>query len=325
MMHPLSRYSLRLVLTLLLAAFSQFVWAECGADGFAIWPTAGTIPPNSVFVVEGYMNAEPVVAGLGGTYPVYLQSGRERVPLAVVKVYKGQFYLTQAVVKPLQPLLPGRTYTLHIDKLDAYQEADVAGQKPAWTVAGPADHQKPAWRARPSYHSESLVPYGCGPAQYVHFCACIAGQAPLMMRARVRNTRTGGVAEYLVAPDSTGVSIGHGMCSGAFRFEPEAAYEASFALMDGSGNFTEGYSPPISFRALLTEADVLRGKPPARQPCDCTKATVPKPTAPKTSKPSLGKRSRGAASWLASCLGSLVLAGVLLHFTVRGRPAKKLR
>ncbi len=240
--------ALRLLLTLWLLCAGREIWSLCLPGGFFLWPATATISPNPFFLLEGYMYCEGVIAGLGVGHPVYLTSGRDTVRLAL-KIYQGQYNQSQVLLKPVKPLVAGHTYTLHIDRLEGYCQEEFQSQKQSWTVLPQADLRKPAWKAKPMYHSKSLTQYGCGPAKYVNFCLCIEDESPVLVLARVKNRETGSMSESFVVPPAVGLSLGHGMCTGEFDFKEGYSYEASFALLDAGGNQSATYTEPIPFRA----------------------------------------------------------------------------
>jgi hypothetical protein len=68
-----------------------------------------------------------------------------------------------------------------------------------------------------------------------------------MVKAVVKNLKTGSTTAYYLHPKVDQVSVGHGMCSGGFYFNEGTDYEVTFALMDASGNQSKGYSNPVRF------------------------------------------------------------------------------
>jgi hypothetical protein len=260
--------ALRLLLTFLLLCAGRESWSLCLPGGFTLWPATATISPNPVFLVEGYMYCEGVIAGLGVGHPVYLTSGRDTVRLAL-RIYQGQYNQSQALLKPVKPLVAGRTYTLHIDRLEGYCQEEFASQKRSWMVIPQADLRKPAWKAKPAYHSKSLIQYGCGPAKYVNFCLCIEDESPVLVLARVKNLETGSMNECFVIPPAVGLSLGHGMCTGEFDFKEGYNYEASFALLDAGGNQSAIYTEPVPFRTPLATGAAPADLQIAPNSCTC--------------------------------------------------------
>ncbi len=45
------------------------------------------------------------------------------------------------------------------------------------------------------------------------------------------------VADYLELDDKENLNVGHGMCSGAFIYEPTHKYKVRFSIMDMCGSF----------------------------------------------------------------------------------------
>ncbi len=103
---------------------------------------------------------------------------------------------------------------------------------------------------------------GCGPAEIVHFCGEAKDDSPKLFLAKVLNTKTNKTTEYY----ETGLSIGHGMCGGAFLFENDVTYQVQFGIMDASGNVTEKLTDPISFTGPIKNEK-------SEDNCDCDNST----------------------------------------------------
>jgi len=237
---------LKILLGLFLNSLTDNSFAICFPSGISFFPHTKTISSNSIFIIEGYESSQSVIRQLNKSYPIYLTSERDTIQLTVIKTLKSQFRLIQAILKPSSNLISGKHYKLNIDNLDEYEKADLERDSIGWTVTDIVDKQKPIWIKLPSYNSKGMIFYGCGPAVFVKFCACFSDISPVVVYAKVKNIKTNSISDYYLNPDSSTFQLGHGMCSGEFDFEEGQEYEATFSLMDASGNFSTE-TQPIKF------------------------------------------------------------------------------
>lgn len=212
--------------------------AMCLFSGIQVFPKTNQISTNSIFVVEGYESSQTLINNLNKKNAIYLVSETDTVKLIVLKTIEGGYNLTQAILKPKSNLIAGLNYKLHIDSLDENEKSDFENETTNWTVSDLTDNQKPTWIKPPSYQSKRTIFYGCGPELYVRFCGCISDNSPTLVYAKIKNLKTNITKDYYITPDSSYFEIGHGMCSGEFNFEKNQAYEATFSIMDASGNIS---------------------------------------------------------------------------------------
>lgn len=262
---------------MLLGLFLTFLvrksFAMCSFSGIRVFPKTKTIFTNPIFIIEGYESSQSVISHLNHGNAIYLTSGNDTIRLTVIKTLKSQFRLTQAILKPLSNLIIGKHYKLNIDNLDEYEKADFESDSVSWTVSDIADNQKPIWGKVPSYNSKGMKFYGCGPAVFVNFCACISDNSSVVVYAKVKNLKTNSSSDYYLTPDSCSFQLGHGMCSGEFKFEEGQEYEAIFSLMDASGNISTE-TMPLKFYSP-TEKDE-RKHDDKKVDCDCAEQIITK-------------------------------------------------
>lgn len=264
----------KLFLTLLILTFGTIsIYADCSSSNISVWPRGTEINSNSIFIIQGYGTSQDVVRNLNKKYKVYLKSKNSIVSLEIIKVYEGQYNLTQAVLKPKTQLIEGKTYTLQISNLERYEKEDYYRENFKWRVNNKKDIDLPYWSAKPKYENKQKINYGCGPAKFVDFCACINDSSPVVVFTKLTEEKTGKTTEYFITPDSTSLRIGHGMCSGAFEFKDGEHYKISFSLMDASGNINDTLTSELKF-VSPTDNDSERFNDKAF--CKCPKAKEPK-------------------------------------------------
>lgn len=233
--------------------FLSFSYAECAMSGLFVFPKKNTIPQNPVFVLDGFGFSEHTIEGLNKDYPVYLQSGDIKIPLVVREINKGQFELTQAVLVPSETLVAGREYTLRIDHIPAYDNLDRHSGRGTWKVLPGLDTIAPVVRNKPKESSKILELYGCSPLSYVVFKCLVDESSEMMVKATVKDLKTGVETAYYVETDGVEIKVGHDMCLGAFKFGESDRYEVEFEFMDASGNTAPWQGSRLQFRKPVKE------------------------------------------------------------------------
>ena len=241
------------------------VSASCSGEGLWVFPSGQTIMQNSIFILDGYAESQNVVLGLNKQHNIYLKSGRKKIKLLVTEICVGQFYLTQAVLKPETELEAGLEYTLCIDSLPEYEmlnkynETTKKNESVTYKVVREKDLEKPKLSSRPEELRKKLVYYGCGTSIHVIFSNPAEDKSDIIVKTIVKNLMTGIETTYYIKPDGEFIKVGHGMCSGAFDFDENNNYEVKFLFMDASGNITSWIGPPIQFskpiKATTFDAD----------------------------------------------------------------------
>ncbi len=240
------------LLALLLLSVASF--AKCAASSLSVWPAPGTIKQNPIFVLDGYAASMDVIVGLNKKYAVYLKSGNARIKLEVKETLLGQYRIAQAILVPIENLRAGKEYELCIDSLPAnegvrmYDSQTYKPIKIKWKVIEGIDKEAPQWTAQPKYLDKAKHAFGCGPGIDVNFSyAANDSLANYIIKATVKDVATGEKAIYYINAAKDKITIGHGMCSGAFDFVDNKAYEVEFSLMDASGNISQWPTCPIAF------------------------------------------------------------------------------
>jgi hypothetical protein len=126
----------------------------------------------------------------------------------------------QEVILPLESLAPG-TYELVIAKSGS------ATRLPFTVVA--ATSSSLAWAAAPNVTGQSQTEFGCGPAKGV--TVSVGTTTATLARVELTDDKTQTTSVGFVAVANDALSIGHGMCSGAFELERGRSYTASVSLL----------------------------------------------------------------------------------------------
>lgn len=252
---------MKTLLTCILGFFCTIsVFADCAGTGLWVFPNNKTINQNSIFVLTGYAESQHVIVALNKKHPVYLKSGRHKIQLLVSEICIGQFYLTQAILKPESPLEAGLEYILCIDNLPEYEHLDrynsmTESYEPiSYAVSNIVDTNKPELLTQAKEIKKTIHYYGCGPAKYVVFSNPATDSSAIIIKTTVKNLKTRKETTYYVEPNQKVINVGHGMCSGAFTYvDDDEHYEIEFTYMDSSGNLTPWAGERIKFTKPTAE------------------------------------------------------------------------
>jgi hypothetical protein len=230
-------------------------FSKCGSNGMDFWPSGQTVFENSIFVIEGYGSSQEIIKGFNTNHRVYLISDGQIVNLRVLEIHLGQFNLTQAILKPETVLRVGSTYELMIENLPDYEEiyryditTDYQKEKVKWIVAPGYDTTAPSWKSNPKFREDSYERYGCGPAVHAIFSCVVTDTSEILVKTTVKNLPTGVETTYYLKPDNQTISVGHGMCAGAFQLSESDYFEVEFSLIDASGNMTVWTGDRLKFK-----------------------------------------------------------------------------
>lgn len=252
---PCMQAFIKTVVLLSAFLFPAMAGAKCAMNGIYPLSQNTILNRNGLIILEFYGASQSLVPGLNKTYPVYLLSGKEKVPLQVAETLRGEFMLIQVVLKATADLTAGKEYELHIGQLPDYEREPQKynGRLGKWetltfTISNEADLVKPSFGRLPAETKKTMIALGCGPARWVYFSLSSNDESETFVRARVKNKATGKLTEFILLIENGRVMVGHGMCSGGFHFDNGTDFEVTFALMDQSGNSSET-TEAIAFRA----------------------------------------------------------------------------
>ena len=250
------------LLTIIIGLFWTVTsYADCAGTGLWVFPSGQTIKQNSIFILDGYAESQHVILGLNKKHNIYLKSGNKKIKLLVTEIRVGQFFLTQAVLKPETELEAGIEYTMFIDSLPKYESFNKYNRTTkkyepvSYKVIAGKDTEKPQLLTKPKELKKTLVYYGCGPSIHVVFSNPAKDISDIIVKTTVKNLKTGKETTYYIEPDGDKIKVGHGMCSGAFVFDDSTNYEVEFSFMDSCGNLTTWAGERIKFTKPTKQTD----------------------------------------------------------------------
>ncbi|MGV3540663.1 MAG: hypothetical protein ACO1OQ_12695 [Rufibacter sp.] len=232
---------------LFLILLTSQAFAKCGPAAIWAFPMKKEIKQNSWILLEGYSMSQQVIQNLDKKYPVFLTAKGHKVKLLVQETNKGEFQVTQALLKPSEPLITGQEYVLQIENLPEYEKRSLTRWNPksnksepiSWLVEKGKDNHIPKLKTAPQLAGSKVKAFGCGPEVYAQFKFELVEKDEVWVKTEVVNISTGKRTTYLVPlSDTDTLSIGHGMCAGPFKFVRANKYKARFTHMDIAGNST---------------------------------------------------------------------------------------
>ncbi len=254
-----------LFLMFFLTFFAYQIKADCFGNGFMAFVLQNDSKQMPIIVLQGYAGSQPVIFELNKKYPIYLKNGKNKIKLIVKEINVGQFMLTQAILMAEEKLVIGQEYLVIIDNLSEEQKLNrfdtkmPANQVTKFVAGAGKDMNKDAkklFASSPKEVSKDFVMFGCGPAMHITFDltnknATVITASPetteVLVKTTVKDLKTGKETTYYLPTSNNQISIGHGMCEGAFVFDSESEYEVKFALTDFSKNTKIWESEKVKF------------------------------------------------------------------------------
>ncbi len=242
------------LLMLIFLLNTVIAFSKCGSGGIEFWPSKQTISENSIFIIDGYSTSQKIIVGLGKTYGIFLITNNQKIKLNVQEILVGQYGITQAILKPEINLTIGQEYELVIENLGDFEDqvfkydySTGENKKIKWKVTSTSDIQLPTWKEKPIFVKSIYSKPGCGPVEYANFSFIALDNSDYLIRTTVKNKSTGKETTFYLKADNNIISVGHGMCTGAFNFVGSDKFEVEFNLCDASGNLTKWIGERIEF------------------------------------------------------------------------------
>lgn len=239
--------------TLLLTIFlSQFCFGniesfECSSAGLNYFPIKKEISLNSKFIIEGYAYSQKAINNLKDK-KVYLEDyQKNKIELEIIEILRGEMELTQAILKPTKQLEPNTTYFLRISNLNKIDKENIY----RWN-SNTKKREPISWKTKSiiyddllnenlelEYYKDEATLYGCGPAVYSVFNIINTNKKEIWYKTEVVNIKTKSKTTYILVSTENKLSVGHGMCSGAFTFKEKGKYKVRFTPMNTDGKMNK--------------------------------------------------------------------------------------
>lgn len=244
----------RIVLFFVTLLISLTAMSKCTSYGINSVSESSTLNKNGIIILEFYGRSQTIVKDLNKKYPIYFKSTSGKITLLPIEVLRGEFQLTQVLLRPSLDLKEGGFYELHIDNLtifdgkpERYNKKIKKWESITFKINSNIDQEVPVFTKLPVEIKKSMELYGCGPAKWVYFKVSVNDKSETFVRTKVKNVTTGKVTDFILPIEDGVVMVGHGMCSGGFLFGEGDNFEVSFSLLDQSANHSD-FTDVIAFQ-----------------------------------------------------------------------------
>ncbi|MCD2259771.1 hypothetical protein [Psychroserpens luteolus] len=243
----------KFIILLLLSLSFNSVTADCTSKGMYFFPDTREISLNSMFIIQGYAFSQKTINGFKER-TIYLESEHgELIELHLQDILKGQMQLTQAIFCPVSELKPNTTYVLkYTDQTNSegaemmkYNRKKKKREKVYWTTTGNTSSTPLHSNLTLEFKTSEVAYYGCGPSAYAIFKIKNMPESEVWFKTEVIEISTNTSTTFYLIGREDQLYIGHGMCSGAFRFNGKGKYKVRFTPMniDGKSLTTTAWKP----------------------------------------------------------------------------------
>ncbi|WP_235299822.1 hypothetical protein [Portibacter marinus] len=228
--------------SILLIVFSIFIlqplFGKCGS-ALVVYPEITELDINGKIIFEGlgHGNYFEIFEKLDSNYSIYIRSGEHKVRLIKEELVKGQFLWTQVVFKLEEELIEGRVYELFVKNLSLEDHRFLnltrryANGKRGiikWQAKKSPNSDKVESLNKIKDHQLKVIHYGCGPSVETVFKLSTPNKNPQYLIVEISEVNTGRTFKYYIIPKDNLLTVGHGMCSGPFRFKHNNSYKIRF-------------------------------------------------------------------------------------------------
>ena len=231
------------LITLLLFFGINIAVADCSVSGMFFYPETTEISLNSIFIIEGYDFSQKTINSFKDR-KIYLESENgELIELNLQEILKGDMRLTQALFCPASELKQNTTYTLkyseqtegELREMIQYNQGQKKGVKVFWRTKDKENDEPLSINLKLEYEKTEVINYGCGPSVNLIFSSNNKSKTNIWYKTEVIDLTTKAKTVYYIKENNGKLSVGHGMCSGAFTYNSKGNYSVRFTPMNMSG------------------------------------------------------------------------------------------
>ena len=217
--------------------------AECTNTGMQYYPEQKEISLNSFFIIEGFAYSQEMINSFKNRI-IYLESEKgDLIQLSLEEILIGQMELTQAILCPTKELKPNTKYYLKYSDQFKDDDSDMMRfyndkkkfEKIYWITT--ASESKPFLNPelKIEFEKTEAALFGCGPSAIAIFDVQNKSESEIWYKTEVVEIETNNKSFYYLKDWKGKLNVGHGMCSGAFRFNPKSNYKVRFTPMNTAG------------------------------------------------------------------------------------------
>ena len=215
----------------------------CAMSGIQFFPQQKEISMNSMFIIEGYARSEKTINSFENR-KIYLESEYgELVELNLLETWKGQMSLTQAILKPTEELKPNTTYFLKYSgqtenesrEMRQYNRHKKKHEKVFWKTTNEKSIAHLNSSLQIKFQKTKVIHYGCGPSANAIFEIKNKSESEIWYKTEVVNLANNKKTTYYIKEWNGKLTVGHGMCSGAFTYSAKGMYKVRFTPLNIDG------------------------------------------------------------------------------------------
>ncbi|MFK7907132.1 MAG: hypothetical protein AB8B69_18495 [Chitinophagales bacterium] len=233
---------------LFLLVIHSSLLACCSTGIINVFPYNDKINSNTLIMIEGTSKFQKVVNELSYLYPIYLESGTQKVNLIAIENCYGDKISTQVLLRPEEGLKVGYRYELKVEKLDAeaqryfYRIENEVHNPYSWIVEE-ENLEKPTWNLLPKFRGE-FRPTMFPQAAYALFELDVSNGFSVLIKTELIDITTQKSLTYYLE-EYNELKVGYGDCQGPFDFEENHQYKVRFDILASngqtSGTWTDWY------------------------------------------------------------------------------------
>lgn len=235
---------LLLSITLQITSANKF---DCGLSGLSFLPSQKEISLNSMFIIEGYEYSQKTIESFKKRTVFLEDKNGETVQLILRQILKGQMSLNQAIFIPKKELKPNTKYFLKISNLTNNEKMDFVrwnsktGDKEEifWKTSNKKQGNELSIDLIIEFEKTKVVYYGCGPSSNAIFKVKNKKASEIWFKTEVIDLSTNIKTIYFIREWQGNLNVGHGMCSGAFKFNRKGKYKVRFTPMNTDGKMNK--------------------------------------------------------------------------------------
>jgi hypothetical protein len=235
------------IIYIIFPLFFTDCFADCGDRGMRFLPLKKEISLNSIFIIEGYLNSQVTVKSFKNRN-VFLKSENEiLITLNLIEILESK-YVSQAVFKANQVLLPNTKYELFIPNLTEMEKIEMSeynsfskkNEPIHWQTTNLFEQNGIDSSLKIVYNKNEVKSYGCGNSVKSVFDVRCNDNSEMFFKTELIEITTGEkTIMYLTKEDDGKIYVGKGMCGGPFIYKVNNKYKVRFVPTNTDGKTLE--------------------------------------------------------------------------------------
>jgi len=225
--------------------------AMCGSS-IAVFPKSNTINTSGHIIIEayGWGPMHEMLNSLGDQYPIYLNSLSGKVKLVKKEFIKGDKSWSQVLLIPESELKARETYELVVENVKPSDKTwfninrlhrQGTRSKARWTAV---HHKTSKNDLSVQLKSSEVQHFGCGPSVMTTFEVHFDHEDGAFILTEIEEEETRKRFRYYLVITDGQIRVGHGMCSGPYKFKRYNTYTIRFCA--DYSNSEDPFSPWVS-------------------------------------------------------------------------------